>query len=88
MNKDNLFTEIYERRLLIFLEDDNYETFQQVLVTPEQFKQISDIIFRFEKSEADGFEIGYINIDTDNSLNANLFEGMSSIEVDDDDEKA
>lgn len=85
MNKIDL-DELYENRLLLFLEnDEDYDEagkgFRQVILTPEQFKKISDIIF--EKSDfqpdnlRDGIDIGETLVG-EKVIQIDTFLGMSS----------
>jgi hypothetical protein len=70
----------YEQRLLVFLENPEYDGFRQVILDAEQFKKVSDAIFRPTQS-ADvkpGFEVGEVELDGSRVIPQETFEGMSS----------
>jgi hypothetical protein len=73
---------VYENRLIVLLENDEYDGFRQVMLDDVQFKKISDAIFLESKKDAslkEGYELGTINIDDERVIPKELFEGMNSI---------
>lgn len=73
---------LYEYRLLVFIEDEDFKGFRQVLLNKKQFKAVSDAIFTKQESEEElraGHEVGTVEIDDDKVIPPEIFEGMSSI---------
>lgn len=78
----DLGSELYEQRLLVFLEEDTFDGFRQVILNPEQFKKISDSIFvasNKDDSLREGFEMGVVNLDSERLIPPSAFDGMNSI---------
>lgn len=73
----------FETRLLVFLEDSDYDGFRQVYLTQEQFKKVSDAIIRESIPDKDrpGMETVRIEMST-TKIEAKPFEGMNSINDD------
>lgn len=69
--------EIYVDRLLVFLEDK--DGFRQVILTPEQFKKVSDAcILDATPPDERGFQSAEINLG-DKVLDKRPFENMNDI---------
>lgn len=72
---------IFEHRLLIFLENESGK-FNQVLLTEQQFKAVSDVISKpvsYPKDELKpGMEVVEVDIDAAIELEAEIFDGMES----------
>jgi hypothetical protein len=70
--------ELYGLRTLVMMEVEDGK-FYQVILTPEQFKKVSDAIFvpqpTFDKLK-DGMQVGTVQT-ADVGLDADLFIGMS-----------
>lgn len=79
MKKDaeKMYDALYEDRLLVFLE--RKDGFRQVILTPTQFKKVSDaiIVTQSVPSEKGDQEVE-INLDDERTIPTALFEGMSS----------
>lgn len=76
-----IWDQLNERRLLVFLENED-GTFSQVGLDAAQFKKVSDAIIvssRKDDSLREGYEMAKLRIDPDKNLSADLFEGMNSI---------
>lgn len=74
---------INEQRLLVFLENDEQNGFNQVLLDSRQFKKVSDAIFREshkDPSLKEGFEIGTITL-SEEEYPAEPFDGLNSIDL-------
>ena len=72
---------LYEQRLLVFIEDIDRGVFNQVLLTAEQFKKVSDSIFK-EKVEVDGLKKGFDAVEYDvgtRDIPGDIFNGCASI---------
>ena len=75
--------ELYEQRLLVLLEDEDFKGFRQVILTPKQFKSVSDAIFTKSDDQEGirkGHEVGTVELNCDTVLPAELFEGMTSMD--------
>jgi hypothetical protein len=72
----------YELRLLIFLENEDYTGFHQIMLDSAQFKKVSDAILtsiRKDSSLRDGYDMATLNMDDERMIPASVFEGMNSI---------
>lgn len=81
MKEDPLFG-AYELRLLVFLENDDYTGFHQIMLNQEQFKKVSDAILtgtHKDSSLKEDMEIAEFNMDDTRMIPADVFEGMNSI---------
>ena len=75
---------LYEYRLIVLMEDEDFNGFRQVILTPKQFKAVSDAIFTKQESEEElraGYEVGTVEINDEKILPAELFEGMTSMDT-------
>ncbi len=76
--------EIYEQRLLVLMECDDGK-FRQILLSPQQFKKVSDatISERPDVQPSDlreNMELVGIKINEDWEMNADAFIGLTSID--------
>lgn len=79
-SEDPLFG-AYETRLLVFLETDEHDGFRQVMLTPKQFKEVSDAVIR-EIEFLDGMKPGMESVSIELSEErypAEPFDGLNSI---------
>lgn len=81
VNDDPLFG-AYEKRVLVFMENDDYAGFSQVLLNEKQFKKVSDAIIRASKKDSSlkpGYDLAIIMLDEDRIIPGELFDGMNTI---------
>jgi hypothetical protein len=75
--------ELYEDRLLVLIEDNTKGIFRQVLLSPKQFKRVSDAIIveshGVDNENGEPIETVEINIG-DTEYPGDMFIGCSSIE--------
>lgn len=79
---NELAKDLYEQRLLVFMENIEKGTFYQVLLNEKQFKAVSDsILVRREKSPElkDGMEFTWVDMEDERAIPADTFIGMQSI---------
>ena len=77
---------LYEKRLLVFIEDIDKGIFHQVLLTPDQFKKVSDAIIVEEGDSTGlrpGFKMARYNINVDIQIPSDTFIGCESIDEED-----
>lgn len=77
--------EIFENRLIVLMEDIEEGVFNQVLLTKEMYKKVSDAVIVEIVPDEDnemrpGFEMVRYNIDEDKEFPADLFIGLKSID--------
>lgn len=66
-------------RLLVLLECG--DVFKQVILTPRQFKNVSDAVIRDSMDpEEDGMQAVMITLDEENEIDGEIFEGMTDFE--------
>jgi len=83
MNKISIQDEMSELRLIVLLESDDRKSFRQILVTEEQFKNISDNtgnVIKTKEKLRDGFEMFETYLKEDWDIDAELFQGCKSID--------
>ena len=76
-------TDLYEQRLIVFLEEEDFSGFRQVLLNARQFKAVSDAIFSQIESEEElrpNYEAGEVQVSEDRVWPAEIFEGLKSIQ--------
>ena len=74
---------LYEKRLLVFIEDIDNGVFNQVLLSPAQFKKVSDAIIVGEGDSTGlrpGFKMARYNINLDTEIPSDTFIGCESID--------
>ena len=74
--------ELYENRLLLFLEDIDTGVFRQVILDEKQFKKVSDAIGEVVndgEEYKEGFHSFEVNLDDEREIPADTFIGMTSI---------
>jgi hypothetical protein len=82
--KSNYYEQSHELRLIVLMETDDHKGFRQVLVTAEQFKNISDNTgIKIPKEEhgedlKDDMELFETRFNDDLLLDADLFIGCES----------
>jgi len=84
----DLSSQLYEDRLLVFLEDQEVKGFRQVYLTPKQFQKISNAIIcetasrdKVTTNKSFGEELVPINLEEHRIIPEELFEGMNSINL-------
>jgi len=80
---NSILDQAFEQRLIILLENGEYNGFNQVLLNEDQFKRISDILaenlVESDEELRDGFEIVDFEVDENKTFPGELFEGVASI---------
>lgn len=87
MEEDPLFG-AYEQRLLVFLEKDSYDGFNQVMLDPVQFKRVSDACIKSTRPDSslkEGYDMATIALSED-VYAPGLFDGLNSINEEPEDE--
>lgn len=82
-NKEDRVEELYENRLIVLIEDIDKGIFNQVLLTKEQFKKVSDAVLIEvipDKNMKPGFEMVRFLVDEKKEYPSDLFIGCKSIE--------
>jgi hypothetical protein len=82
---EDLISDAYEQRLILLLENEDFNGFNQVMLNSEQFKKISDACFRdsrVDPSLKPGYEMGTILL-SEETYPSEPFDGLNSINEDD-----
>lgn len=72
----------YEMRLIVLMENEDHDGFNQVMLNEEQFKKVSDAIcvsVRKDASLKEGYDLAQFKLDDERTLPPDLFDGMNSI---------
>lgn len=77
--EEELESAVYTDRLLVFLECE--EGFRQVILTPEQFKKLGDVVIHQDLgTDADGLQKATFNLNLDKAIPKEKFEFMTDYE--------